>query len=79
MREHAVNIENRCLHPITTTRTVPIERYNRDGTMRRRVPAAQWHTCVGCGASFYQEATLQQEGYAVQPTPPPAQANDVYC
>ena len=68
--------ENRCPHPTTTTRTVPVKRFVSPDSPRNRVPSAVWHTCTHCEASFYTEETWAQMGDPVPaPTAAPAQEN----
>ena len=63
-----MEMTNRCSHPLTTSRPVPIEWHDADGT-GTRIPEAVLHTCVNCRASFYQEEAW---GRAQIPVVPPA-------
>ena len=61
--------ENRCPHPITKVRTVPLETYPSPESPGNRLPTAAWHTCTRCGASFYLDETFVQAG---SPVPAPS-------
>lgn len=61
-------MENRCAHPVMTSRPVPIDLVSAPKQSPhevRRIHDARWYTCERCGASFYEEATLSLPGVVV--------------
>lgn len=65
---------NECAHREVETKTLPIELYDEAGQPKYRIGGAQWKTCRGCGASFYDpEEFLRQPIESIaqpQPAPP---------
>lgn len=68
-------VENRCPHPTTTTRRIPMEIWDTSSKPGNRIPEALWHTCTLCGASFYLQEVFHKIGY---PVPPPEKEPLIY-